>query len=285
MQLKIGADPEIFLQDAGGKFISGHYIPCGTKEEPLPVANGFVQNDGMALEFNVKPSETKEEFVGNTVRLLRDLNARVVAHMPGAKLIPVPTCDFGNEYISTVPIEVSRLGCHPDFNAWTGMANPVPDAGLPFRTGSGHIHVGFTENEDIEDPGHLLNCRKLVKELDYYLGLPSLLWDRDNRRRELYGKAGAFRPKSYGIEYRVLSNAWLKRRQLMEFVFERTQMACHKVFGDSARVGKLLHERHGEVAPNTINSQFLFIREGWAKTHQDIAHAVLGGKNANPATA
>ncbi len=44
---------------------------------------------------------------------------------------------------------------------------------------------------------------------DLFLGLPSAGADKQGKRRELYGKAGRYRPTSYGIEYRVLSNYWL----------------------------------------------------------------------------
>ena len=49
--------------------------------------------------------------------------------------------------------------------------------------------------------------------MDYTLGLDSLLLDSDTRRRSMYGRAGSFRFKEYGIEYRTLSNFWIKNNK------------------------------------------------------------------------
>lgn len=271
-KLLIGADPEVFVRNAQGVLISGHFFPCGTKEDPKPVANGHVQNDGMALEFNVPPSATKKEFVTQTLAVIKDLNAIVKATDSGAKLVPIPVADFGEEYIKSVPSEFSKLGCNPDYNAYTREANPVPDASMPFRTGSGHVHIGWTSDEDPQNGAHFEVCTRLVKELDYYLGLPSVLWDHDDRRRELYGQAGAFRPKSYGLEYRVLSNAWLLNKKRMEFVFERAQMAAVSALQS---IHKPLHDRFGELARNIINTGSKDDKLSWPIRHQAIASAVL----------
>ena len=40
------------------------------------------------------------------------------------------------------------------------------------------------------------------------MGLPAVRRDSQDKRRKLYGQAGRFRPTSYGIEYRTLSNYW-----------------------------------------------------------------------------
>jgi hypothetical protein len=71
----------------------------------------------------------------------------------------------------------------------------------------------------------MIRCSVLVKQLDCFLGLPSLLWDGDTARRKMYGAAGAFRPKPYGVEYRVLSNAWLLSEERMRFVYNQTVSA------------------------------------------------------------
>jgi hypothetical protein len=83
-------------------------------------------------------------------------------------------------------------------------------------------------------------ARAITKQMDFYLGLPSLLFDHDQERREMYGQAGAFRPKPYGVEYRVLSNRWLDSEHLMRWVFRSSLLAMqtvrerqlHEVYGD-----------------------------------------------------
>jgi hypothetical protein len=84
-------------------------------------------------------------------------------------------------------------------------------------------------------------CRAVVQALDLYLGLPSLLLDGDEDRRLLYGKAGAFRPKSYGVEYRVLSNFWVLNPELREYVFQQTERAL-----------KMLRRKEQKLHINTI---------------------------------
>src|SRR3546814_5830384 len=81
------------------------------------------------------------------------------------------------------------------------------------RCAGGHLHVGWTEGESLGSIQHVMNCSDLVKQLDWYVGLWSLGKDKDKVRRSLYGKAGACRIKPYGVEYRVLSNFWIKNKK------------------------------------------------------------------------
>jgi hypothetical protein len=57
------------------------------------------------------------------------------------------------------------------------------------------------------------------------------LWDSDKKRRELYGALGAYRPKSYGVEYRVLSNAWLESKEKMDIVYDVITAVHSKLVG------------------------------------------------------
>lgn len=224
--IKVGADPEFFVKKFG-KLWSAHGLIPGTKENPHKVDKGAVQVDGMALEFNIDPAESYSQFEDNMSTVLSSISSMI----PGYEVFIEPVADFGLDYIKSQPKEASDLGCSPDFNAYTKAANPRPNVDTPFRTASGHVHIGWTDEPvDIDDEGHLEACRILTKALDLYLGVPSLLWDKDDRRRSLYGAAGAFRPKPYGMEYRVLSNKWISSPVLRQLVYENTIEAVKAAF-------------------------------------------------------
>jgi hypothetical protein len=226
MKILLGADPEVFVKDQRGRFRSAHGLVPGTKKEPFKVPDGAFQVDGMALEFNINPAATEDEWVHNLSSVMRQL-AEAVA--PKYRLEVVPTAKFHGNHMRVQPEEALELGCEPDFNAYTGGENRRPDNNTTMRTAAGHVHVGFTEGADPKDPEHFQRCITLVKHLDAYLGVPSLLWDADSRRRSMYGKAGAFRPKPYGLEYRTLSNAWLLDERLMRYVYRQTIAAVESL--------------------------------------------------------
>ena len=227
MHITLGSDPELFVTK-GGKFRSAYGLIPGTKKEPHPVENGMVQIDGVALEIGITATDDEDTWVNNHKSVLKQLRDMVPEEYEFAL---VPACKFNFRHLNAQPDEAKELGCDPDFNAYTLEANPRPNAATTLRTASGHVHIGFCEDADITDPAHIQRCATLVKQLDCYLGIPSVYWDHDEDRRKLYGKAGAFRPKPYGVEYRVLSNAWLKDENLMRFVFRGANLAVEKLLG------------------------------------------------------
>lgn len=209
---KFGSDPELFIKNRDGEFISPYGIIPGDKSDPYPVDCGAVQIDGMAAEYNTDPASTYEEFEHNTETVLASLRSFLPS---GYELCAVPSVTFSDKVWSETPDELKMLGCSPDFDAWTGSVNPPPEdlANPTTRCAGGHLHIGWTNDAD-GSTEHIGHCRDLVKQLDGYLGYWSLLHDTDPTRRRLYGKAGACRYKSYGVEYRVLSNFWVLDRDL-----------------------------------------------------------------------
>lgn len=233
----VGCDPEVFVAQKG-IFKSAYDLIKGNKEHPQKIRNGAVQVDGMALEFNIDPAATEDEFCFN----VQDVFNQMKLMVPKYDVVVSSVAHFSASEMKSQPICALELGCEPDFCAWTGQENPRPDGDRPMRTASGHIHIGFTEEQDPQDPSHIHNCNLIAKQLDFYLGLPSLEYDAEKLRREMYGKAGAVRYKSYGVEYRTLSNAWLKSEELMRWVFRNTVRGTQAVMN-----GNSLTDKYGDI--------------------------------------
>lgn len=81
-----------------------------------------------------------------------------------------------------------------------------------------HVHVGYQSN-------NIDTSLEIVRYMDVFVGIPSLLFDNDTRRRSLYGKAGSFRLTSYGLEYRTLSSKMLETDETIRFVYKQTMKA------------------------------------------------------------
>jgi hypothetical protein len=240
MTLKIGSDPEFFLKK-GSEFLSAHEMVPGSKANPYPVPNGAVQVDGMALEFNIDPAMDASAFVHNINTVLGSLRSMVPKDFDFAF---EAVARFPPAYFKEQPDEAKVLGCEPDYDAYTGTFNTPPDNRKPMRTAAGHIHLGWNEDGEPVDFQKMEEAKAVVKQLDFALGVPSIVADQDGApRRQMYGKAGCFRPKTYGAEYRVLSNFWLKTDELKEWVFNTTQHAFSLLTEDGVNLNSLYHDR------------------------------------------
>lgn len=224
MNISVGADPEFFLMDTKlNRYISAHDKVPGNKQVPHKLRYGAVQADGTAVEFNINPAKTSKQFVDNINRTLKTIRNRVPKRYA---FVYKPSIVFDEVYFEKeVPEKAKEFGCDPDYNCYNydvGKPNPKPVAReyASLRTGAGHIHIGFTNVNDPIDKNHIFDCKVLVKNLDKYFQYFSTFWDTDRRRANLYGRAGDFRPKKYGLEYRTLSNAWLNHPELWPWIFE-----------------------------------------------------------------
>jgi hypothetical protein len=87
---------------------------------------------------------------------------------------------------------------------------------ITLRAAGGHIHFGGKiKSEEAAEP--------IVRTLDAILGVCCVsLFDGldDPRRRQTYGMAGEYRLPKHGLEYRVLSNAWLCHPVVMHLIFD-----------------------------------------------------------------
>ena len=215
--LTIGADPEVFLIDVLGNYKSSIGLIGGSKRNPRQLEKkGFaLQEDNVAVEFNIPPSKNIEEFVSSIQWSIQRIEKEV--ENLGFKVAIIPAAHFPEQELQSPAAK--HAGCDPDYNAWTTFMNPRPQiASGTLRTGAGHVHIGIGRKPKFSREG-------FVKSLDLSLGVVSVLLDADVLRKQLYGKAGAFRPTSYGLEYRVLSNFWLASTKLTKWVYNNTYAA------------------------------------------------------------
>lgn len=273
-----GADPELFVRNKG-KIVSAYGLVKGDKANPVKVKKGAVQVDGMALEFNIDPANSFEDFNSNLDIVMGSLKEMVGKDY---EFDITPVAEFGKEYIDAQPKAARELGCSPDYDAYTGLPNERPNADAPFRTAAGHLHIGWTKDVDPNEPGHFEACRWIARVLDLYVGVPSLTWDTTPeaiKRRSLYGKAGCFRPTSYGVEYRTLSNTWLLPQKVMnketgnvveypslrrELVFKNSVKALEKLFEDNEIVNKKFVGKTAQeiIETNDVNSTLRIFEMG-----------------------
>lgn len=252
MTTLIGADPELFAFE-GSTAISVHNLLKGTKANPFPVPRGAVQVDGVAAEFNIEPTANKEIFLSRISGVKEKMERMIQKKNPNIHLVAKPSVTFMKDYWDSVPLLNKELGCDPDFNAYTGKENPRPDpTKLPdptLRTGSGHIHIGWRDpsipfkNEDEKD-SHFLDCRVFTMILDGLILKYVGRWDSDKTRQSLYGRPGAFRPKNYGLEYRVLSNSWVDKPEIAGWLFDTVKFASEVRFSISMKNRFFMQKDH-----------------------------------------
>lgn len=212
MGITIGADPELFLTN-GGRLISAIDRIGGSKQEPLDIGEGCaIQEDNVAAEFCIPPAEKVEDFI-KSIQYATNYIRAIARDYQLDLAIGIASYSFDKDQLAHP--KAQEFGCDPDYNAWTLEMNPRPQAtDACLRSAGGHVHIG-TKKDIIE----------VVKCADLYLGVPSTLKDSDTKRRQLYGNAGCFRPKPYGVEYRTLSNFWIWSVRNIEWVFKQTVKA------------------------------------------------------------
>lgn len=249
MRFKFGSDPEFLLTKNGQSFSAIPVIP-GTKKKPHKVKGGSIQRDNVNLEINTNPADTFEQFQDNFLTVIGYVNEQ----FPDLRINAVAATIFPDDQLDNR--EARRFGCDPDFNAHTRQVIKVPqfDVDPNLRTTGGHVHIGKNGagTEYLDDLKGKLAC---AIAMDLFASMPLVYLDSDptcKTRRDLYGKAGAHRPKDYGLEYRALSSFWTRHPDLANLVYLLTQAAASFASNPSA-VYKLAKGIGKDVIQDVIN--------------------------------
>jgi len=265
MKLKtIGADPEFFLIDRKTKSpIPAIGLIGGTKSSPIMITDKGhgLQEDNVMVEYCIPPSQSLEEFIHHNNFMINKVKSMIPDNL---EICIESSLRFDNSFLKHP--QASEFGCDPDFNIWKMSPNDSPNSSTDLRTSGGHIHIGLEDYSE-ED---LSNA---IKSMDLFLGVPSIVMDKDIERRKMYGKAGSFRVKDYGFEYRTLSNFWIKNDKLMKWAFENSNKAISEAnnlnisssTGD--KIQKCINESNVDLARELIKEFKLEVIETSIKTN------------------
>jgi len=212
-----GCDPEGFFQQDGlGIIGSEHIIP----EKGLVSYGGRVVRDGIQFELNPFPSTDLKILRSNIGDLYRTLTG-VLKRYPGVSINYQGLVTVTPEEFARVSEKSRVLGCMPSDNFYGTKPIDIDGKAYSKRSAGAHIHMGLS--------GPLLAEReRLVPLMDIFVGNTGVMLDRDPgsaERRQNYGRAGEYRRPKHGLEYRTLSNFWLRDYRLMSLMYGMTSLA------------------------------------------------------------
>ena len=239
----VGADPEGFALHPEAQYVPAVvFMADGKGEAP-------VHADCCCVEMVVPYAMNRTDFVTN-VLTMRD---EVRAMLDGYGMTPVwkTTAPMNPEFLGDH--RTNQAGCDPDTNVYTGTASRPRDFPGSDRYAGGHVHVGYEGSKDSD------GLKNVTKAFEILHGTVGALLDEDTKRRQMYGAAGAVRPKEYGVEIRSPSNWWVTSVSRIEFTYECVRKAVeewHTLVDkvSDAVIQDVLNNRNLREARNIINA-------------------------------
>lgn len=259
----VGADPEMFIVNKKtGEVVSSIGIIPGEKGAPWVDPSwleGFgIEIDNILVEYNIPPARSKDQFV-SYIEFMKSYISDFVAKINPDYTIQCASSRMVPESELNNPI-AQLFGCCPDFNCYTGNPNPRPKGDKTnLRSAGFHVHYGY-------DEPNIDQSVEMVKYFDVFLGLMSLLFDTDRKRRSLYGKAGCYRLTSYGVEYRTLSSKMAETPEMVALIYDGVCAATqayerHIPIPNSTNVVEAINNSDVNAAKYILNTFRKSIRE------------------------
>lgn len=219
----IGADPEFFITSStNGKIIeSDKIIPKNGLALSKTLGSSKCTIDGVQAELNPRPHSCREGSCQEFIDMFKEL-AKVLSKKK-ANICLKGMVHFTVKDLDKLSDNSKKFGCKPSINNYTNKESVItvnPEV-YGHRSAGGHIHLGGGLNTRYS------SCIKkkpklIIELLDLVLGNTCVMIDRDTNqveRRKVYGRAGEYRLPKHGIEYRTLSNFWIRNSQLMNMVY------------------------------------------------------------------
>ena len=219
--VKFGGDPEMFF---ARRTQAGELETIGSEKilGILPRGGSTIVCDGVQVEFNLPPNACRA-YLGNSLRVIFSrLWKNFLCKYKTLEMDFRSVVSISKKELDSLGEEAKQFGCEASYTVGRKLPNIMTLDGATYdkRSASGHIHLGrhykSKRNSEILGRPNLL-----VPVLDIVIGNTCVLLDRDPmaaERRKHYGGAGEYRTPAHGLEYRVLSNFWLRDYKLFSFV-------------------------------------------------------------------
>lgn len=224
-KMPLGSDPEIFVENKKKELIPAFHF-LGSKEKPNKVnetlGGGWNGNkkaiywDGYQAEFVTTSESCLSYHVDSIYAGLKGVSELAKVHDKTARLSSKTVFDIPEESLKKDKDEHVQFGCMPSYNNYNLSGIKSDGRVTEYRSAGGHIHFGCGKRS----PDRI---ESIVYALDSILGVACVAMFAkfdDPRRRRMYGLAGEYRLPPHGLEYRVLSNAWMFHPLITNFVFD-----------------------------------------------------------------
>jgi hypothetical protein len=290
----IGADPEVFIRHNSGRLMgSSQVIPIEglvvdqdrntgkgiLVDAPSGVyASGTIVRDGVQAELHPLQDSCRQILGSRIGMLLNRLSDHLAEHDAHIDFSVGVTLD--DAFKAGMQEHERQLGCLRSEN----IHKPDQDLGVDGatyekRSAGGHLHLEVNRyvTASMDWPTAKLELTTLVPLLDFFVGLPCVLLDRDPgnaERRKVYGRAGEYRLPKYGLEYRTLSNFWLRSYPTTSMVTGMVRMAV-ACWHHPAIVKKLKESLDAKKMVQAINDNDFDLALSMLPQVQDFTHQVV----------
>jgi hypothetical protein len=234
----LGCDPELFVVRngkviGGEKVISENGLPYMSRKDPTKPWGGTMDDtkckfvlDGVQIEMTTSPFSCRE-VMGDTIACAF---ATLKEHLKKYDAKPCfdAVVEVDPEEMATLSEKARIFGCAPSENIYGPQPIEVDPTVYLKRAAGGHIHLGLFNPIFAGIDSKIDYRTRLVPILDILVGNTSVMVDRDPgavERRKAYGRAGEFRLPKHGLEYRTLSNFWIKDYRLLSFVMGLSRLS------------------------------------------------------------
>lgn len=238
----VGCDPELFFQREG-KIIGSERVIAQSTPKWDPNGGDFAPTrvvvDGVQAELNPQYSYNVLGLQGN-IRGAFQLLKGQLDQAPGVSICWRSVVPIAKRELDALSDKARMFGCQPSDNFYGHRPIRVNSAKYFKRSAGGHLHFGVRHPRLLSGGYSGLGVdlrRDFVAPLDVLCGNTSVLIDREPlaaERRRNYGRAGEYRLTTFGLEYRTLSNFWLRHSALHDLMCGLAQFAANIYVNDES---------------------------------------------------